>query len=37
VALPGLFLVMMIQRKQQKLDAQLARLECLTLSHLQYE
>lgn len=37
VALPGLFLVMMIQRKQHLLEAQLARLESLTLSHLQFE
>jgi biopolymer transport protein ExbB len=37
VALPGLFLVMLIQRKRQALEAQLARLESLTLSHLRFE
>ncbi len=34
VALPGLFLVMMIRRKRHGLEARLARLESLTLSHL---
>jgi biopolymer transport protein ExbB len=37
IALPGLFLVMLIQRKRQALEAQLARLESLTLSHLKFE
>ncbi len=37
VALPGLFLVMMIQRMRHRLEAGLARLESLTLSHLQFE
>ena len=32
IALPGLFIVMLIQRKRQALEAQLARLESLTLS-----
>ncbi len=32
IALPGLFIVMLIQRKRQLLEAQLARLESLTLS-----
>ncbi|MCA9505442.1 MAG: MotA/TolQ/ExbB proton channel family protein [Spirochaetaceae bacterium] len=34
IALPGLFIVMMIQRQRQSLDAKLSRLESLTLSHL---
>ena len=33
IALPGLFIVMMIQRQRQGLEARLARLESLTLSH----
>jgi len=33
IALPGLFIVMLIQRQRHKLEAQLARLESLTLSH----
>jgi biopolymer transport protein ExbB len=37
VALPGLFLVMVIQRQRHQLEARLARLESLTLSHLRYE
>jgi len=37
IALPGLFLVMVIQRRKHKLEANLARLESLTLSHLRYE
>lgn len=37
IALPGLFLVMLIQRKRQALEAQLARIESLTLSHLRFE
>lgn len=34
IALPGLFIVMIIQRRRHALEAQLARLESLTLSHL---
>jgi biopolymer transport protein ExbB len=37
VALPGLFLVMVIQRQRHELEAKLARLESLTLSHLRFE
>ena len=37
IALPGLFLVMMIQRQKHKLEANLARLESLTLSHFKLE
>lgn len=37
IALPGLFVVMMIQRQQHTLEAQLARLESLTLSHMRFE
>lgn len=37
IALPGLFLVMVAQRRRHALEAQLARLESLTLTHLRYE
>ena len=37
VALPGLFLVMLIQRQSHKLESRLARLECLTLGHFKFE
>ncbi len=37
LALPGLFIVMMIQRQRQHLEAKLARLESLTLNHLRFE
>ena len=37
VALPGLFLVMMIQRQRHHLEAHLARLESLTLTHFKFE
>lgn len=37
IALPGLFLVMLIQRRRQTLEAKLARLESLTLSHHRFE
>jgi biopolymer transport protein ExbB len=37
IALPGLFVVMMIQRQKQGLEARLARLESLTLSYLKFE
>ena len=37
IALPGLFLVMVIQRQRHQLEARLARLESLTLSHLRFE
>ncbi len=36
IALPGLFLVMMINRQRQAIEARLARLESLTLSHLKF-
>lgn len=34
IALPGLFIVMVIQRQRTRLEAKIARLESLTLSHL---
>lgn len=37
IALPGLFMVMVIQRRRHQIEASLARLESLTLSHLRYE
>lgn len=37
VALPGLFIVMLIQRQRHGLEARIARLESLTLSHLRFE
>jgi biopolymer transport protein ExbB len=37
IALPGLFVVMVIQRRRHGLEAKLARLESLTLSQLKYE
>ena len=37
IALPGLFFVMMIQRGRSDLEAKLARLESLTLSHLKLD
>jgi biopolymer transport protein ExbB len=37
VALPGLFLVMTIQRQRHKIEAHLARLESLTLTHFRFE
>lgn len=37
VALPGLFLVMLIRRQRHSLEARLARLESLTLSHMAFE
>ena len=37
LALPGLFIVMMIQRQRHHLEAKLARLESLTLNHLRFE
>jgi len=36
IALPGLFIVMVIQRRTRNLEAQLARLESLTLAHLKH-
>ena len=36
-ALPGLFIVMIIQRQRQNLEAKIARLESLTLSHLKLD
>ena len=37
IALPGLFIVMIIQRQRQNLEAKIARLESLTLSHLKLD
>jgi biopolymer transport protein ExbB len=37
IALPGLFLVMLIQRQRHTLEARLARLENLTLTHLKLD
>ncbi len=37
IALPGVFLVMIIQRMRHDLEAKLARLASLTLTHLRYE
>lgn len=37
IALPGLFLVMIIQRKKHALEAKIARLESLTLTHLNFQ
>jgi biopolymer transport protein ExbB len=37
VALPGLFLVMVIQRQRHRIEAHLARLESLTLTHYKFE
>ena len=37
IALPGLFIVMLIQRQRHRLEARIARLESLTLSHLKFE
>jgi len=37
IALPALFVVMLIQRMRHRLEAGLARLESLTLSHLRLE
>lgn len=37
IALPGLFIVMIIQRQRHRLEAQIARLESLTLSHLKLD
>ena len=37
IALPGLFVVMLIQRRKHALEASLARLESLTLTHLKFE
>ncbi len=37
IALPGLFIVMVIQRQRHKLQARIARLESLTISHFRYE
>lgn len=34
IALPGLFIVMIIQRQKHNLEANITRLECLTLSEL---
>ena len=37
VALPGLFLVMLIRRQRHQLESRLARLESLTLGHLKFD
>ena len=37
IALPGLFIVMLIQRQRHRLEAKIARLESLTLTHLHFE
>lgn len=37
IALPGLFVVMIIQRQKHRLEARLARLESLTLRQLRFE
>lgn len=37
IALPGLFLVMIIQRQRHRLEAKLARIESLTLSYLKLD
>jgi len=37
IALPGLFIVMIIQRQKHGLEASITRLECLTLSKLRLE
>jgi biopolymer transport protein ExbB len=37
IALPGLFIVMMIQRQRHGLEASIARLESLTLRHFRFE
>jgi len=37
IALPGLFVVMVIRRQRHRLEAQLARLESLTLVQLRFE
>ena len=37
IALPGLFLVMLINRQRHAIEARLARLESLTLSHFKYD
>lgn len=37
IALPGLFMVMVIQRRRHALEARLARLESLTLTHFRFD
>ncbi len=37
IALPGLFIVMVIQRQRHALEAKISRLESLTLSHLKLD
>ena len=37
IALPGLFLVMLIHRQRHRIEAELARLESLTLTHFKFE
>lgn len=37
IALPGLFMVMLVQRKKHALEAKISRLESLTLTHLKFD
>jgi len=37
IALPGIFVVMIIQRQRHQIEAKLARLESLTLTHFRFE
>jgi len=37
IALPGLFIVMVIRRQRHGLEARIARLESLTLSHFKFD
>lgn len=37
IALPGLFAVMVIQRRKHEIEARIARLESLTLTHLKFD
>jgi biopolymer transport protein ExbB len=37
IALPGLFIVMLIQRQRKQLEASIMKLETLTLNHLKFE
>lgn len=37
IALPGLFLVMVIHRQRHRIEAQISRLESLTLTHFRFE
>jgi biopolymer transport protein ExbB len=37
IALPGLFVLMLIQRRRHQLEAKLARLESITLSYMRFD